>query len=227
MVSSVPRPSQHDRRVYYGENKGYNEAFVFSRLQADHYLATKQLEGRKQYKERLTIVICFKRMEILQNLLESHELGLPNSEKINILDAINFAISAWTTNVSQVSIANCFRHCKIRSNEEISSNSSETNFEENLHELEIWSMMLVITMKMGINKLVDYPGENDECSIVQSLEEIVDNIIEDPINDEAEDDSIPLEPITRKEAFSATTTTTLHNFLLQLENLTWELLDAI
>ncbi|KAK8640046.1 hypothetical protein V6N13_138411 [Hibiscus sabdariffa] len=49
------------------ESKGENEAFVsstsarapiFSRLQVDHSPATKQLEGRKQDKERLTIVIC-------------------------------------------------------------------------------------------------------------------------------------------------------------------------
>jgi len=30
----------------------------FYGLQADHSLATKQLEGRKQDKERLTVVIC-------------------------------------------------------------------------------------------------------------------------------------------------------------------------
>ena len=35
-----------------------DETGLFYRLQADHSLATKQLEGRKQDKERLTIVIC-------------------------------------------------------------------------------------------------------------------------------------------------------------------------
>ncbi|KAK4391766.1 hypothetical protein Sango_1954400 [Sesamum angolense] len=79
--------------------------------------------------------------------------------------------------------------------------------------------------EMDVNKLVDYYGENDECSMVQSLEEIVVDIIENPTNDEAEDDTIPLEPITRKETLSATTT--LHNFLLQLENSTPEHLDAV
>ncbi|KAL0444317.1 UNVERIFIED_CONTAM: hypothetical protein Slati_2154400 [Sesamum latifolium] len=164
-------------------------------LQADHSLATKQLEGRKQDKERLTIVIC-----------------------------CNEDVSTWTTNVSQVSIANCFRHCKICSNEEISSDSSETNFEDSLHELENMIKDVGYRNEMDVNKLVDYPGETDECSMVQSLEEIVVDIIEDLINDEAEDDSIPLE-LKRKEALSATTT--LHNFLLQLENLTPEHLAAI
>ncbi|KAL2235905.1 UNVERIFIED_CONTAM: hypothetical protein Sindi_1322700 [Sesamum indicum] len=146
------------------------------------------------------------RRRFYKNLLEGHELGLPNPEKINVLDAINFAVSAWTTNDSQVSIANCFRHYKIHSNEEISSDSSETNFEENLHELENMVKDVGYRNEMDINKLMDYPGENDECSMFQSLKEIVVDIIEDPNNDEVEDDSIPLEPVTRKEALSATTT---------------------
>ncbi|XP_074322991.1 CENP-B homolog protein 2-like [Apium graveolens] len=35
-----------------------DETGLFYRLQADHSLSTKQLEGRKQDKERLTVVIC-------------------------------------------------------------------------------------------------------------------------------------------------------------------------
>ena len=35
-----------------------DETGLFYRLQADHSLATKQLEGRKQDKERLMVVIC-------------------------------------------------------------------------------------------------------------------------------------------------------------------------
>jgi len=35
-----------------------DETELFYRLQANHSLATKQLEGRKQDKERLTVVIC-------------------------------------------------------------------------------------------------------------------------------------------------------------------------
>ncbi|CAK8571898.1 unnamed protein product [Lathyrus sativus] len=35
-----------------------DETGLFYRLQVDHSLATKQLEGRKQDKERLTVVIC-------------------------------------------------------------------------------------------------------------------------------------------------------------------------
>ncbi|KAK4405943.1 hypothetical protein Sango_0600800 [Sesamum angolense] len=165
------------------------------------------------------------RRRFYKNLLEGHELGLPNPEKINVLDAINCTVSTWTTSVPQVSIANCFRHCKIRSNEEISSDSSETNFEESLHELENMIKDVGYRNEMDVNKLVDYPGENDECSMVQSLEKIVADIIKDTTNDEVGDDSILLEPVTRKETLSATTT--LHNFLLQLENSSPEHLAAI
>ncbi|KAL0291568.1 UNVERIFIED_CONTAM: hypothetical protein Sangu_3262600 [Sesamum angustifolium] len=83
----------------------------------------------------------------------------------------------------------------------ISSNSSETNFEESIHELENMIKDVGYRNEMSVNKLVDYSAENDECSMVQSLEEIVADIIEDPSNDEDEDDSIPLEPVTRKETF--------------------------
>ncbi|MBA0656621.1 hypothetical protein Goklo_008959 [Gossypium klotzschianum] len=35
-----------------------DETYLFYRLQADHSMATKQLEGRKKDKERLTVVVC-------------------------------------------------------------------------------------------------------------------------------------------------------------------------
>ncbi|KAL0337739.1 UNVERIFIED_CONTAM: hypothetical protein Scaly_2049000 [Sesamum calycinum] len=183
----------HEIGGYKGENKpifmkdvfDLDETGLVYRLQADHSLATKQLEGRKTSK------------------IQPCDAGIIRAFKMHYL-------SAWTINISQVSIANCFRHCKIHSNEEISSDSSETNFEESLHELENMIKDVGYQNEMDVNKLVDYPGENDECLMVQSLEEIVADIIEDPTNDEAEDDSIPLEPVTRKEALSATTT--FHNF---------------
>ncbi|MBA0765951.1 hypothetical protein Gotri_015050 [Gossypium trilobum] len=35
-----------------------DETDLFYYLQADHSLATKQLEGQKKDKERLTVVVC-------------------------------------------------------------------------------------------------------------------------------------------------------------------------
>ena len=79
--------------------------------------------------------------------------------------------------------------------------------------------------KMNVNNLLDYPSENEKCLQVQSLEEIVANIVESSTNDEVEDDSTPLELVTRKEALNATTT--LHKFLLKLKTSTSELVGAI
>ena len=58
-----------------------------------------------------------------------------------------------------------------------------------------------------------------------SLEEIVDTIIENNAEDEAEDDTVSMEVVTRKEALLASKT--LQNFMLQFQNATPELLDAI
>ena len=57
------------------------------------------------------------------------------------------------------------------------------------------------------------------------LEEIVDTIIENNAKDEAEDDTVSMEVVTRKEALLASKT--LQNFMLQFQNATLELLDVI
>lgn len=49
---------------------------------------------------------------------------------------------------------------------------------------------------MDANHLLDQPGVNYECSEDQSLEEIVASVIENHIEDEAEEDLVPFEPIT-------------------------------
>ena len=41
--------------------------------------------------------------------------------------------------------------------------------------------------KMDMNHLLDYPGENNECYKVQSIEEIVVDTIQNPVDDEVED----------------------------------------
>ncbi|XP_074350027.1 CENP-B homolog protein 2-like [Apium graveolens] len=285
-----------------------DETGLFYRLQADHSLATKQLEGRKQDKERLTVVICYnedgsekiplwiigkyakprcfknvnmgslnchyrankrawmtsvlfdeyirwfdsqmqgrrilfvvdncpahpKNIEGLQNvelyflppnmtskiqpcdagiirafkmhyrrrfyrgLLEGYELGQSNPGKINVLDAINYVVATWTTNVKQESIAN---------------------------ELEVMIKDLGYRNKMDVNNFLDYPGENESCSEVQSIEKIANTILENSVEDDLEDDTTPLEPVTRKEALKASKM--LNNFLMQHESTTPELLDAI
>ena len=53
----------------------------------------------------------------------------------------------------------------------------------------------------------------------------MNTILQNNVGDEAEDDTVPLEPVTRKKALVASRT--LHNFLVQFENTTPELLDII
>ncbi|CAA7037302.1 unnamed protein product [Microthlaspi erraticum] len=298
-----------------------DETGLFYRLQADHSLATKQLEGKKQDKERLTVVICCnedgsekiplwiigkyakprcfknvnmsslnchyrankrawmtsvifeeyirwfdsrmhgrrvlfvvdncpahpKNIEGLQNVelfflppnmtskiqpcdagiirafkmhyrrrfyrqvLEGYELGQSDPSKINVLEAINFAVSAWTINVHQDTIANCFRHCKIRSGDVLPRNLEDESVD--IRELEVVINNLGYRNRMDVNSLLSYPGENDSCSEVQSLEEIVSTVLNG--EDEVEDDEERhVQVVTRKEAIVASRT--LHNFWCML-----------
>lgn len=312
-----------------------DETGLFYRLQADHSLATKQLEGRKQDKERLTVVICcnedgsekiplwiigkyakprcfknvnmnsldcqyrankkawmtsvlfdeyvrsfdqmmhgrrvllvvdncpahprnieglrnvelfflppnmtskiqpcdagiiraFKmhyRRRFYRKILEGYEVGQSDPGKINVLDAINLAIPAWTIDVRKETIANCFRHCKIRSASDVVGNLDESTFDEETQDLQTMINQCGYRNKMDIDNLMNYPGENEACSEVQSLEDIVRTIIENNAEDDDEDDTVSLEPVTRKEALMASNT--LHNFMIQYKNTTPQLLDAI
>ncbi|KAH1228178.1 CENP-B 2 [Glycine max] len=241
-----------------------DETGLFYRLQADHSLATKQLEGRKQDKERLTVVICcnedgskkiplwiigkyakprcFKNVNM--NSLDSHPRnieGLRNVElfflppnmtsKIQPCDAgiirafkMHYRRSL-DIDVRKETIANCFRHCKIRSASDLARNLDESTFDEETHDLETMINQCGYCNKMDIDNLMNYPGENEACSEVQSLEDIVGTIIENNAEDDSEDDTVSLEPVTRKEALI--TSNTLHNFMIQYTNTTPELLDAI
>ena len=53
--------------------------------------------------------------------------------------------------------------------------------------------------KMDVNNLLGYPGESDTWLEVHSLEKIVDTIRKSVVDDEVEDDTIPLKPVTHKE----------------------------
>ena len=101
----------------------------------------------------------------------------------------------------------------------------ESTFDEETQDLETMINQCGYRNKMDIDNLMNYPGENEACSEVQSLEDIVGTIIENNAEDDGEDDTVSLEPVTRKEALMASNT--LHNFMIQYKNTTPELLDAI
>lgn len=87
-------------------------------------------------------------------------------------------------------------HCKIHSRDEIAlRNLNETTSEEGIHDLEKIINNPTYCNKIDANHQLDYPSENDECLKIQSLEEIVVTIIENPVEVEVKDDSVTLEPI--------------------------------
>ncbi|CAN7034430.1 unnamed protein product [Brassica oleracea var. botrytis] len=93
-----------------------------------------------------------------------YELGQSNPTKINVLNAINFFVAAWTVNVHHETIANCFRHCKISSEDGIPTILEEQSTSENdIHELEVVINNLGYLNRMDVNSQLDYPGENDTC----------------------------------------------------------------
>ncbi len=49
--------------------------------------------------------------------LDGYENNIDNPEKISILDAFRPSVPAWVEDVSPATIANYFRHCKIRTSD--------------------------------------------------------------------------------------------------------------
>ena len=80
-----------------------------------------------------------------------------------------------------------------------SSDLNDSNSGEDIRELENLITGMHYRHKMDVNHLLYYPDENNECYEIQSIEEIVADAIQNPVNDEVEDDSIVLEPVTRKK----------------------------
>ena len=94
-----------------------------------------------------------------------------------------------------------------------------------LYDLETMINQCGYRNKMNIDNLMNYPGENEVCLEVQSLKDIVGTIIENNAEDDGEDDTMSLEPVTRKKTLM--TSNTLYNFMIQYKNTTTELLDVI
>ncbi|GKD72651.1 CENP-B homolog protein 2-like protein [Tanacetum coccineum] len=165
------------------------------------------------------------RKRFYHKILEGYELDISSLKKINVLDVINLVVSAWRI-VQQEAIANCFRHCKIRSaNPTDSSDLNDGNSGEHIRELKNLITGMHYCQKMDVNHLVEYPCENNKCYEVQSIEEIVADTIQNSVDDEVEDDSIALKPVTRKEALQAATT--LHNFFFAIREDNAPLLNAM
>ncbi|XVF53525.1 hypothetical protein PTKIN_Ptkin05aG0105900 [Pterospermum kingtungense] len=138
---------------------------------------------------------------------------------------MNPAVSAWTIDVQANAIANCFRHCKIRPAENMASeNLDEPLDDRGIQELQNVIKELRYHNGMNVEDLLNYPEEN-EVSEILTDEQIIENVMGNDQDDEVEDDSFAIEPVSRKEAFKAVMT--LNKFLLQYENTTSELLTML
>jgi hypothetical protein len=58
-------------------------------------------------------------------LLDGYENNIDNPKKISILDVFRLAVPSWVEDVSPATIANCFRHCKIRTSDIIHTQQGE------------------------------------------------------------------------------------------------------
>ena len=139
---------------------------------------------------------------------------------------MNLAISAWTTDVQPSTIANCFRHCILWSTFDINSeNLNQESDNGGIHQLRVMIEELNYRNTMDVEYLLNYPGESEATSELLTDEQLIEEIMRNDKDDEVEDNSSTLEPVSRNEAILATIT--LNNFLLQYKNTIPELLNAL
>ncbi|XP_022895244.1 CENP-B homolog protein 2-like [Olea europaea var. sylvestris] len=151
------------------------------------------------------------------SILQGLEVEAPNPEKINILNAINFANMAWNFDVKTTTIANCFRHSKIRSEENNVPEPEVGELDEGIQGLNEVISNLHYRNVMDVEHLLNYPRENDAVMESPTDGEIIQSVINsnDDENDPEPDDSRVVPNVSLKEAFQAKVT--LSSYLLQHE----------
>ncbi|XP_071728825.1 uncharacterized protein [Rutidosis leptorrhynchoides] len=140
---------------------------------------------------------------------------------------MNLAISAWTMDVHENTIANCIRHCKLRSTDNMTfENSNEGG--ESTQELQNLIKELGYRNAMDVEDVLTHPEENVPAQLLTD-EEIIESVIrinKDDIDEEDdEDESSTMEPRSQNEAIKAEIT--LNNFLLSYEKTTPEVLTML
>ncbi|KAL6521706.1 hypothetical protein OROGR_018275 [Orobanche gracilis] len=130
----------------------------------------------------------------------------------NALDAINFANMAWKCDVKSTTILNCFRHCKIRSEEDNVFEEEVGDLDEDSRGLSDVISNLRYRSLMDVKYFLNYPSDNDTLMESSTDEEIIQSVLnnDDDENDENDSDVIPI--VSSNEAFQALVT--LNNYLL-------------
>ncbi|MBA0717070.1 hypothetical protein Golax_004913, partial [Gossypium laxum] len=134
-------------------------------------------------------------------ILEGYEKGEINLKNINVLDAIHFINIAWNIDVKPTTIANCFWHCKIRSKEDMPL-EQEIGDVEGIHKLKEVIFYLHYRNFMDVEQILNYPSENESLMESPTDEEIIQGVMDVPVDDEQDpNDSSVLPYISPKEAF--------------------------
>ncbi|XP_022865448.1 CENP-B homolog protein 2-like, partial [Olea europaea var. sylvestris] len=150
------------------------------------------------------IIRAFKahyRRRFYSSILQGLEVEAPNPEKINILNSINFANMARNFDVKATTIANCFRHCKIRSEENNSPEPEVGKLDEGIQGLNDVLSNLHYRNVMDVEHLLNYPSENDAVMESPTDEEIIQLVMNsnDDENNPEPDDSSVVPNVSSKE----------------------------
>ena len=129
--------------------------------------------------------------------------------------AINFINTAWNIDVKTTTIANCFRHYKIRSDEGVAT-EQQVGEDEGIHGLHEVIYGLYYRNTMDVKHLLNYPCENNTVMESPTDEEIIQGVIGTSADDDYDlDDSYSLPNASTKEVFQPIEI--LNTYLLQQE----------
>ena len=91
-----------------------------------------------------------------RTFLKGYKISTQNPEKINILDALNLAISAWTTDIQARIIVNYFRHCKTSVHQYREFREFESTIGR-IQQLQIVIKELSYRNTMDVEYILNYP----------------------------------------------------------------------
>jgi hypothetical protein len=110
--------------------------------------------------------------------LDGYENNIDNPKKISILDAFRLTVPTWVEDVSPTTIANYFRHCKIRTNDIIHTQGEVGPPTTLIQELQHQVAQLPYGNPMDIRNLLNYLEENNYM-VASNDEDITNRIIEE------------------------------------------------
>ncbi|KAG8482926.1 hypothetical protein CXB51_024499 [Gossypium anomalum] len=130
-----------------------NSEFNFSIGWLEQFTARHGIKSYRRFGESGSVDIYnMDETDLFYCLQADHSL-------INVLDAIHFINVAWNIDVKPTTIANCFRHCKIRSEEDMPIEQEIGNV-EGIHKLKEVISYLHYRNAMDIEQILNYPSEN-------------------------------------------------------------------